>query len=54
MGYSPWGRKESDTIEQLPFRYHFLNVLGLFSVGLSLLLCSLPREVLLAFVVKLI
>ena len=54
VGYSPWGRKESDTTEQLPFRYHFLNVLGLFSVGLSLLLCFLPREVPLAFVVKLI
>ena len=32
----------------------FLIVLGLFSVGLFLLLCFLPREVPLAFVVKLI
>ena len=32
----------------------FLIVWGLFSVGLSLLLCFLPREVPLAFVVKLI
>ena len=31
----------------------FLIVWGLFSVGLFLLLCSLPREVPLAFVVKL-
>ena len=31
-----------------------LVVLGLFSVGLSLLLCSLPREVPLAFMVKLV
>ena len=32
----------------------FLIVLGLFSVGLFLLLCFLPREVPLAFVVKLV
>ena len=32
----------------------FLVVLGLFSVGLFLLLCFLPREVPLAFIVKLI
>jgi len=32
----------------------FLIVLGLFSVGLFPLLCFLPREVLLAFVVKLV
>ena len=32
----------------------FLIVWGLFSVGLSLLLCFLPREVPLAFVVKLV
>ena len=32
----------------------FLIVLGLFSVGLLLLLCFLPREVPLAFVVKLV
>ena len=32
----------------------FLIVLGLFSIGLFLLLCFLPREVPLAFVVKLI
>ena len=31
----------------------FLTVWGLFSVGLFLLLCSLPREVPLAYVVKL-
>ena len=30
----------------------FLIILGLFSVGLFLLLCFLPREVPLAFVVK--
>ena len=30
----------------------FLSVLGLFSVGLFLLLCLLPREFPLAFVVK--
>ena len=23
MGYSPWGRKESDTTEQLHFHFHF-------------------------------
>ena len=32
----------------------FLIVLGLFSVGLFLLLCFLPREVPLTFVVKLV
>ena len=32
----------------------FLIVLGLFFVGLSLLLCFLPGEVPLAFVVKLV
>ena len=32
----------------------FLIVLGLLSIGLFLLLCSLPREVPLAFVVKLV
>ena len=32
----------------------FLIVLGLLSVGLFLLLCFLPREVALAFVVKLV
>ena len=32
----------------------FLIVLGLFCVGLFLLLCFLPREVPLAFVVKLV
>ena len=32
----------------------FLNVWDLFSVGLFLLLCFLPREVPLAFVVKLV
>ena len=32
----------------------FLNVLCLFSVGLFLLLCFLPREVPLVFVVKLV
>ena len=32
----------------------FLIVWGLFSVGLFLLLCFLPREVPLAFVVKLV
>ena len=32
----------------------FLIVLGLFSVGLFLLLCFLPREVPLVFVVKLV
>ena len=31
----------------------FLIVLGLFSVGLFLLLCLLPREIPLAFVLKL-
>jgi len=31
---------------------NILNVLALFSVGLFLLLCFLPREVPLAFVVK--
>ena len=32
----------------------FLIVLGVFSVGLFLLLCFLPREVPLAFVIKLV
>ena len=32
----------------------FLGILGLFCVGLFLLLCFVPREVLLAFIVKLI
>ena len=32
----------------------FLLVLGLFSVGLFFLLCFLPREVPLAYVVKLV
>ena len=32
----------------------FLTVLGLFSVGLSLLLCFLPREFPLSFVIKLV
>ena len=34
--------------------YHFLISLGLFSVGLLLLLCFLPREVPLTFVIKLV
>ena len=25
MGYSPWGRKESDTTERLHFHFHFLS-----------------------------
>ena len=25
MGYSPWGRKESNTTEQLHFRFHALE-----------------------------
>ena len=33
---------------------NFLIVLGLFSVGLFFLLCFLPREVPLAYVVKLV
>ena len=24
VGYSPWGRKESDTAEQLHFHFHFI------------------------------
>ena len=32
----------------------FLIVLGLFSVGIFLLLCFLPREISLAFAVKLV
>ena len=32
----------------------FLTVLGLFSVGFFLLLCFLPKETPLAFVVKLV
>jgi len=30
VGYSPWGRKESDTTEQLPF----LSLFGLESCGI--------------------
>ena len=30
MGYSPWGRKESDTTEQLPF----LSLFGLEACGI--------------------
>ena len=51
--WCPWVRKESDTTERIHFTsLHFndpitvfLTVLGLFSVGLLLLLCFLPREV---------
>ena len=25
VGYSPWGRKESDTTERLHFHFHILN-----------------------------
>ena len=28
VGYSPWGRKESDTTEQLHFHFHFLIIKG--------------------------
>ena len=54
--YSPWGCKESDTTERLHYDpiTIFLIVRGLFSVGLFLFLCFLPREVPLAFVVKLV
>ena len=34
MGYSPWGRKESDTTERLHF--HFSNVCGFFFLQLVL------------------
>ena len=34
--------------------YHFLNCFGFVFVGLFLLLCFLPREIPLAFVVKLV
>ena len=59
-----WGRKELDTTERLNWTikviidmYDSITILiglGLFSVGLFLLLCFLPREVSLAFVVKLV
>ena len=52
-----WGRKESDTTERLNWTDApitiFLIVLGLFCVGLFLLLCFVPREVPLVFVTKL-
>ena len=25
MGYSPWGRKESDTTERLHFHFHYIT-----------------------------
>ena len=28
IGYSPWGRKESDTTERLHFHFHFPKVCG--------------------------
>ena len=46
------------TFKVIAYRYDliiiFLIILGLFSVGCFLLLCFLPREVPLAFVVKLV
>ena len=27
VGYSPWGRKESDTTERLHFHFHFLSIM---------------------------
>ena len=37
MGYSPWGRKESDTTERLHFHFHFhlLLILLIFSLCIS-------------------
>ena len=63
---SPWGPKELNTTEWLNWAslcllggafdltIIFLILLGLFSAGLFLLWCFLPREVSLAFVVKLV
>ena len=33
VGYSPWGRKESDTTEQLHFHYSFLEYRSFASLG---------------------
>ena len=44
---------DGETMETV-IDFIFLIVLGLFSVGLFLLLCFMPREVPLAFVVKLV
>ena len=54
----PWGRKDLDTTERLnrtdgPNTISLI-VLGLLCVDLFLLLCLLPRETPLAFVVKLV
>ena len=39
-GYSPWGRKQSDTTEQLQFHFHFIYRSVCMSV--SQLICPLP------------
>ena len=33
MGYSPWGRKESDTTERLHFHFLFIKVLKLIELN---------------------
>ena len=60
-GFSSKGHKELDTTEATHMNAHtynpiviFLIVCSLFCVCLFLLLCFLPREVPLAFVVKLV
>ena len=35
MGYSPRGRKESDTTEQLDFHFHFTNLIKNMKMRLS-------------------
>ena len=60
IDYTVYGvAKRRTQLSDFHFHFHdpitiYLVVLGLFSVGLLLLLCFLPREVPLAFVVKLV
>ena len=39
IDYSPWGRKESDTTEQLHFRFHFIPFMGI-----SVMINTGPRD----------
>ena len=41
VGYSPWGRKESDTTERLHFHPYFYLLIFIFDCAGPLLLCGL-------------
>ena len=42
--YSPWGRKEADTTEQLSLTWYVYSVMSLLTCGLSLKYLSIIRD----------